>query len=172
MDLPFVCVPAIYPRPPTGHTAPSAKFRGVAAETRSFADLVDSFVDEDLANNPTKATALGDTSHDLELPDLTAAGQQARRARDEHWLRTFTEYDASLLSPAESVDRELACSALRGRAVDDDWESWRRTPESYLGAVLSGVHLLFAHRLRPEPELAAAVIARLDGAADVLAAGR
>jgi len=144
----------------------------VAAETRAFAELVDRFVDEDLAQNPTKATALGDTSHDGELPDLTAAGLRARKERDAQWLATFTDVDPSLLTPAEAIDRELACSALRGRAVDDDWETWRRTPEAYLGAVLSGVHLLFAQRLRDEPDLAEAVIARLDGAADVLAAGR
>ncbi|MDQ1714442.1 MAG: hypothetical protein QOC60_387 [Frankiaceae bacterium] len=144
----------------------------MAAETRPFADLIDGFVDEDLARNPVKATALGDTSHDTELPDLTAAGQRDRRTRDEHWLRTFSSYDESLLSPADAIDRELACSALRGRAVDDDWESWRRSPEPYLSSVLSGVHLLFAHRLREEPDLAEAVIARLDGVAEVLAAGR
>ncbi len=144
----------------------------MAADTRPFAELVETFVDEELARNPVRATALGDTSHDLELPDLTAAGQRARSAGDERWLATFSGHDVSRLTPAESVDRDLACSALRGRMVDDDWAGWRRSPESYLGAVLSGVHLLFASRLRPEPDLAEAVIARLDGVADVLAAGR
>ncbi|MCU1679145.1 MAG: hypothetical protein JWM93_3903 [Frankiales bacterium] len=144
----------------------------MAADTRSFAQLVDAFVDEELAQNPTTATALGITTYDGELPDLSAAAQTARRGRDDEWLGIFGALDDAELTADEAVDRELACSALRGRAVDDDWESWRRTPESYLGSVLTGVHLLFAHRLREEPELADAVISRLDKAADVLAAGR
>ncbi|MDQ1679884.1 MAG: hypothetical protein QOI42_743, partial [Frankiaceae bacterium] len=142
------------------------------SESAPFAELVGSFVDAELALNPVRATALGDTAHDAELPDLSESGHRARRAHDARWLATFDEIDAAELSPAEAIDRELAISALRGRAIADDWQSWRRTPEDYLGAVLAGVHLLFAHRLHDEPALADAVVARLGAARDVLDAAR
>jgi uncharacterized protein (DUF885 family) len=141
-------------------------------EPTSFADVVDAFVDAELALNPVRATALGDTAHDAELPDLTADGHRARRVHDARWLRTFEDTDPATLSPADAIDRELAASALRGRGIADDWQSWRRSPEDYLGAVLAGVHLLFVHRLHDEPALADAVVARLDAAPAALAAAR
>ena len=138
----------------------------------SFASLVDAFVDAELALSPTTATALGDTRHDSELPDLSAAGHDRQRAHDARWLATFTELDRSPLTDDEVIDVELALSALLGRAVVEDWQSWQRTPEEYLGAVLGGVHLLFAQRLRTGTELADAVIGRLEAAPGVLRAGR
>lgn len=137
-----------------------------------FAALLDRYVDEDLAADPVKATALGVTTYDDRLPDLTADGRRARAAATRRWLDAVTAVDPAGLTADERLDRELAISALRGDEIVAGWESWRRSPEDYLGAALNGVHLLLTHRLRDGAALADAVRARLSAVPDLLAAAR
>ena len=60
---------------------------------------------------------------------------------------------------------------LRGRELMRDWADWRRSPDHYAGTALSAVFVLLTTRLRPEPELAAAVAARLRGTPALLDQG-
>jgi len=76
------------------------------------------------------------------------------------------------LAAGERIDRDLVIAMLRGRAVLADWEGWRRQPDVYLNPGLGGVFSLFLHRLRPEPELAAAAAARLAAVPATLTEGK
>jgi len=138
----------------------------------SFDQLVDGFIADELAANPTTATALGVPGHDDLLPDLTAEGFAGRAASEDRWAGRFAAEDPAGLGPDQQVDRELVLMTLRGRAVMRDWADWRRAPDTYTGPALNGVFTAFLHRLRPEPELAADAATRLRAVPDLLAAGR
>jgi hypothetical protein len=72
----------------------------------------------------------------------------------------------------EAIDRDLLIASLTERAIYDEWEIWRRSPDTYMNPGLEGVFILFLHRLRPEPELVKSAIGRLRGIPAQLAAAR
>ena len=138
---------------------------------RPFDRLVAELVADQCAVSPTLGSLLGLTEYDEALPDLSAAGIAARERAEDGWtdrLRALAEAD---LTEDELIDRDLALMVLRGRALMRDWADWRRSPDHYAGTALSSVFVLLTHRLRPEPELAAAVTARLTGTPALLEHG-
>jgi uncharacterized protein (DUF885 family) len=128
-----------------------------------FPDLVRSFLDEEFAEAPSSASSVGLIEYDDRLEDLSEAAYLRRRKRTAEWLDRFGALDPGSLTFDEAIDRDLALSSLRRRAIFDEWEVWRRHPDIYLGPGLNGVFGLFLHRLRPEAELVAAAAARLRG---------
>lgn len=143
----------------------------IPAGTESFDALAAALMRDELTAQPVLGTALGLTEYDDQLPDMTAAAITARERSEDAWSERFAALADEGLEPAEQVDRDLVLMALRGRALMRDWADWRRNPDAYSGPALSGVYSLLLHRLRPEPELAEAVAARLDDVPDLLAAG-
>src|SRR5207249_738891 len=129
----------------------------------AFASLVDSFLKEEYEDSPTLASSLGLTEYDERLDDTSAAAYERRRASDLEWLRKFRAVGGDGLAPAESIDRDLLVSVLRGRELYQPLEMWKRQPNYYLNPGLNGVFSLFLHRLRPERELAAAAELRERG---------
>ena len=136
-----------------------------------FDDLVRDLVDDELRADPVLASALGATAHDAALPDLSSTAIAAREAREDDWCARLGGFADADLGMDQRVDRDLALMVLRGRAVMRDWADWRRNPDHYAGAALTGVFLLLLHRLRPEAELAAAVTARLAATPALLESG-
>lgn len=147
----------------------------LALGTRPFDDLAAELVGEQLDAAPHLGSALGLTEYDELLPDLSAPAIEARQRREDDWLARFEALDDDALGglePTERVDRDLVVMALRGRVVMRDWADWRRSGDTYAGAALQSVFGLLLHRLRPEPDLARAVAARLRGTPELLAAGQ
>ena len=138
----------------------------------TFSDLAAEFLAEYHAEHPVQASALGLAAYDDQLDDLSAAAFQRRRASDDAWLKRFRGVDAGTLSFDEAIDRDLLVASLTERAIYDEWESWRRSPDAYMNPGLEGVFILFLHRLRPEAELVKSAIGRLRGIPAQLAAGR
>jgi len=137
------------------------------------AELANAFLRETFEDSPVSATYLGVDGFDDRLDDLSETAIEDRRRRGADWLRRFEALgDADCASFDERVDRGVIVSVLRGRAIMDDWLTWRRLPELYLGPGLSGVFNLFLHRLKPEADLARAAMARLRAVPGVLDAGR
>jgi uncharacterized protein (DUF885 family) len=128
-----------------------------------FPDLVRSFLDEEFAEAPTSASAVGLTEYDDRLEDLSEAAFADRSRRTAEWLDRFGALDPGSLSFDEAIDRDLAVARLHRRRIFDGWEVWRRHPDIYLDPGLEGVFGLFLHRLRPEAELVEAAAARLRG---------
>lgn len=126
-----------------------------------FDALARDLLEDQFAASPTFASALGLAEYDELLPDMSADAVAARDRREDAWLERFAALDADELTAEERIDRDLVVMVLRGRALMRDWADWRRSPDHYAGAALSGVFALLTHRLRPEPELAKAVAARL-----------
>src|SRR5919199_6075134 len=137
------------------------------------AELARAFFAETLDDSPVFASQLGLDGFDDRLDDLSEAAFEDRQRRSTAWAERFDALsDDACASRAERLDSDLLRSTLHGRAVLHDWLLWRRQPEIYLNAGLSGVFALFLHRLKPEPELARAAIARLRAVPSALEQGR
>jgi uncharacterized protein (DUF885 family) len=137
-----------------------------------FAGLCRAFLAEEYAASPVMASALGLTEHDDRLDDLSASAFEDRRRRHAAWLERFRAIPDAGLGPEDRIDRDLVVSTLAGREILAEWEGWRRQPEIYVAVGLQGVFGLFLHRLRPEPELVRAAVARLAAIPRALEDGR
>lgn len=138
----------------------------------SFSDLAAEFLVEYHAEHPVQASALGLAKYDDLLDDLSADAFERRRLSDDAWLTRFRGVDATSLTFDEAIDRDLLIASLTERAIYDEWEIWRRSPDTYMNPGLEGVFILFLHRLRPEPELVKSAVQRLRGIPAQLAAAR
>jgi uncharacterized protein (DUF885 family) len=138
----------------------------------TFAELSRQFLDNEYSESPVKASALGLTRFDDQLDDLSESAFARRTRATGEWLERFEGVHPSTLSLDEEIDRDLIIATLRGREIMDDWEVWRRQPDTYLNPVLYGVFTLFLHRLRPEGELVPAAASRLRGLVGNLADAR
>jgi len=138
----------------------------------SFADLTNEFLEAEFEDSPVRASSLGLTEYDERLDDLSEAAFERRRSSDTAWLERFRDVDAERLSFDEQIDRDLVVSVLRGRQIVEDWEVWRRQPDTYLNPGMSGIFSLFLHQLRPMRELVDAAVARMRQIPGNLADGR
>lgn len=143
----------------------------IPTSDRPFDVLAAELADEQFRASPTLASGLGLTEFDHDLPDMSAAAIAARERREDEWTRRLRELGDDELNDAEAIDRDLVLMVLRGRAVLREWADWRRSPDHYAGAALSGVFGLLTHRLRPPAELASAVASRLDATPGLLQEG-
>ncbi len=139
---------------------------------RPLDDLIDTFLAEEVEENPTLATRLGIDGHDDRLGEFSADDFARRAASEDGWLERFGALEDGDLSFDERIDRDLVRSTLRGRQIMRDWAVWKRDPATYLGPCLSGVFSLFLNRVHPEPELAAFAAARLRAVPAVLDSAR
>jgi uncharacterized protein (DUF885 family) len=138
----------------------------------AFVALCREFLGEEYESGPVAASGLGLTGYDDRLDDLSEAAFVERRRRSAAWLRRFREVPVDGLGLEDRIDRDLLLAVLAGRGIMAEWEPWRRQPELYVGLGLQGVFGLFLHRLRPEPELVHAAVARLRTVPETLAHGR
>ena len=128
----------------------------------SFTDLAETFLSEEFAESPVLASSLGLTAYDEQLDDQSADAFRRHEERSSAWLARFRALPDDTLSDAERIDRDFACSILRGRELNAPRRGWQMQPATYLNPALQGVFSLFLHRLRPERDLAEAARARLD----------
>jgi uncharacterized protein (DUF885 family) len=138
----------------------------------SFTELVDSFLAEEFEDSPVRASSLGLTEYDDRLDDLSEAAILRRNERDGHWLEQFRAVDSASLEPDEQIDRDLVISILRGRQIVEDFEAWRRQPDTYLNPGMTGIFTLFLHQLRPVEELVASAVSRMRQIPENLEAGK
>ena len=112
------------------------------------------------------ASGFGLTEYDERLDDLSADAFRRRDADAAPFLGRLERIgdiapDGQPLTVDDAIDRDLASAVLRGRMILAPFEGWKRDPVAYSGPVTSGLFTLFLHRLRPEPDLVDAAIARL-----------
>ena len=137
-----------------------------------FEQLLDQFLREEYEESPVNASSLGLIEYDDRLDDLSAEAFERRQARAAQWRGRFAALSDAELSADERIDRDLAVAMMTGRTIMADWTAWRRDPVVYSGPITGGLFGLFLHRLRPEPELVEAAIARLAQAPRALEQGR
>jgi uncharacterized protein (DUF885 family) len=140
------------------------------------AETIDAAIEEYLAERwaeyPVAATSVGIDGYDDKLTDYSLGAINRRFDLEDKWLARFSGMKDEGLSPDEQIDRDLIISTLRGMQIMRDWEVWRRDPATYLGPGLTGVFVLFLHRIHPERELAASAAARLRAVPELLEHGK
>ena len=112
-----------------------------------FSDLAGQFLTEEYEARPVTASALGLTEYDDRLPDLSEAEFERRADASAAWLERFSQLSTEDLTFEEAIDRDLLLASLKERRIYDEWEVWRRHPDTYLNPSLRGVFGLFLHRL-------------------------
>ncbi len=127
----------------------------------SFAELTNDFLDAEFEDSPVRASGLGLTEYDERLDDLSETAFERRRAADTEWLERLRAVEVSSLTFDDAIDRDLVISILRGRQILEDFEVWRRQPDTYLNPGMQGIFSLFLHRLRPMEQLVDAAVARM-----------
>lgn len=138
----------------------------------SFAELSRDFLAETFADSPVTASSLGIDGFDDRLDDGSESAFVDRTRRSAEWLDRLAALDPSSLQFDDQIDLGLIVSVLRGRAIMADWQMWRRQPDTYTSPGLGGVFDLFLQRLKPEPDLARAAIARMRAVPRLLADGK
>lgn len=138
------------------------------SDPRTFTDLAESFLADEFERYPTRASGLGVQAYDGRLDDVSASAWQARDDAAADWLDRFRAVPDEGLTFDERIDRDLVISAMRGRTILAGWQNWRRDPTVSAQLALDGIFKLLLHRLRPEPELGAAIIARLEAISGAL----
>jgi uncharacterized protein (DUF885 family) len=126
-----------------------------------FQSLVKEYLDDRYDESPTWASMLGLTAYDERSEDLSAEAFRRREAAVLDWTRRLKAVGDDSLTADERIDRDVILASLRGRELMQPRFDWKRQPNTYLNPSLGGVFTLFLHRLRPEPDLAAAARARL-----------
>lgn len=126
------------------------------------------FLAEEMEESPVLASSVGYDGFDDRLGEHSAADYERRDRRNSERIAEFEAITSDSLSIDEQIDRDLVLSTLRGRAVMQDWQSWRRDPATYLGPCLQGVFALFLHRLHPARDLVRHASSRMHATAGVL----
>ncbi|HEU4910824.1 MAG TPA: DUF885 domain-containing protein [Actinomycetes bacterium] len=144
---------------------------GTPQGARPFDTVAADLMADQFAANPVLASALGAIEHDARLPDLSAEGIAAAERREDEWAQRLRDLPDHELTGDERIDRDLALMVLRGRELQRGWADWRRSADHYAGTALTGVFSLLLNRLRPEPELAEVVAARLRATPELLEQG-
>jgi uncharacterized protein (DUF885 family) len=126
-----------------------------------FDALIDSWISDELENDPVIATFLGADGDHGSLGDYSAQAIVERQRGDAVWLERARDLDSSGLDPDQRIDLDLLVSGLRGRAIVRDRDLWRSDPSTYLNPCLNGLFMLFLNRVFPEPETVAYAVSRL-----------
>ena len=134
--------------------------------------LIDRYLVERWREYPVAATSVGVDGYDDKLTDYSLEAIERRHSLEDTWLSRFAAIADNGLSLDQQIDRDLIVSTLRGMQIMRDWEVWKRDPATYLGPGLTGVFVLFLHRIRPERELADAAVARLRAVPGLLEQGK
>ena len=112
--------------PPRADAAPAVVIaRPTAADQNAtFEKIGRSYIDILTAENPVRATELGDHRHDGELPAIDASARKTRVAMDNQFLQALGQIDPSRLTPDNQLDYALLKNALEY----DLWTSRRCRP--------------------------------------------
>ncbi|GAA0915535.1 DUF885 domain-containing protein [Nonomuraea longicatena] len=131
---------------------------------------MDEFLAWHFQSHPIVAAYLGADGYDHTLGDFSAAHLQAVEQEERRWIARLSQSQAP--TPDDAVDRDLVLSHLRGSVAMAQWPTWRRDPAFYLSPVFTALNTPFQQRLKPEPELVSAAVAKLAEVPGVLAACR
>lgn len=97
-------------RQPSQSAEPAAA--GAEATPSSWVSFRQGFLEEWLAENPTRAVDLGKHQYDGLLPDYGPAGQAEYARKLERWMQEAGAIDAAEMSEAERFEREYLLSDL------------------------------------------------------------
>jgi uncharacterized protein (DUF885 family) len=140
-------------------------------EAEQFRQVAGAALDDLLADNPERATDVGDHRFDDRLTDRTVEGRRAARDRAAAHRSALAAVDTTALDPEDAVDATVLAGVLDREvfAIDELAEhTWN--PLAYnLGEAL---HPLLTREVPALPDRLRSIAARLDAFADVVATAR
>ena len=139
----------------------------------AFAAMVDEYLDQFAARNPSIAAGNGIHTHDGKLEDFSSSAIASEIA----WLRAFRgrleALDPAPLTADERVDRRILLGIVDGWLLDlDTVKTWARNPMIYASAISDGVHNLMTMESSPAASRARQATTKLTGVRRLLAAAR
>jgi uncharacterized protein (DUF885 family) len=147
-------------------TAPPRTTRELSVTERhqAFAELEGRFLYGFFAGAPTEATRAGDHHFDAAWPDVSEAGQAARRAFLDQTLRELAVVDRDHLDAQDRIDAAIIENTARYMAFElDERAPWERDPMAYTTLLGDGLDPLVTRTFAPPEARAADLRARLRG---------
>lgn len=142
-------------------------------EGRAFADLTRRFLDWYYAEDPIRATRLGLHEWDARLPDRSREAIEARAAAYARWIEEIEGIERTALTGDAYFDHRVLEYAMRARHLElTQVRTWEKHPGSYTSAVAGSISSLSDRTFAPLGERVENMIARMEAAPALLAAGR
>jgi uncharacterized protein (DUF885 family) len=151
--------------PPPADAAPAVVIaRPTAADQNAtFEKIGRSYIDILTAENPVRATELGDHRHDGELPAIDANARKTRVAMDNQLLQALGQIDRSRLTPDNQIDYALLKNAVEYDLWDlETLQTWAWNPQVYNSTASNGLYLLIARDFAPWPQRFEAIVSRME----------
>ena len=101
--------------PLVGLLAVSAAFAAKAPKASPLQKIYDQVWQDDLADDPTQATAVGDHRYDDKLPDMSLEAIDRRNKRNFPRLQSLTKINRDKLDKAEQLNYDLFYREIKGR---------------------------------------------------------
>jgi len=131
------------------------------ASRTTFGALVDSFLAEYYADNPTYAGDLGLHEFDSRIEDVSQTAILAEAGRIKRWQQQFTAVDPGTLGLTERLDREFLLRDLEARLIGiEDVRAWARDPDLYSSELTNSAFALIKRDYAPAAERLRSLIAR------------
>jgi uncharacterized protein (DUF885 family) len=144
-----------------------------ATQDEALKKFAASFLAGSFAQWPTDATKAGDHSRDGDWPDVSVAGDAARRAFYEGAAKTAGGFDASKLGLQSQVDLAIVKNQI-GYALfsADELKELDWNPLAYVGLVGDGLDPLLTRSFAPLEERMKSMRVRLQGIPAIVAAAK
>jgi len=140
---------------------------------RTFAQVVDQYLDDFARRHPSIAAGNGMHDHDDTLDDFTAGGIKAEIAALKADAARLRALSANALTPDERVDQRILLGVIDGWLLEQETvQNWRRNPMLYASALTDGVHNLMTMESSPAPERMRRIISKLRQVPTLLSAAR
>lgn len=140
---------------------------------RTFAQVVDQYLDDFARRHPSIAAGNGMHDHDDTLDDFTAGGIKAEIAALKADAARLRAFSANALTPDERVDQRILLGVIDGWLLEQETvQNWRRNPMLYASALTDGVHNLMTMESSPAPERMRRIISKLRQVPTLLSAAR
>jgi len=136
--------------------------------------LVDDYIERILfAFNPSSGTQAGVHQFDALLEDYSRANIEKQLAALEEFEKRVAAFDARLLSPTDTADREMLLGAVRSSLLTlRVIQPWEKNPDSYSSTASNGIYVLMIRRFAPTNERLRSAVAREKQIPALLAAAR
>jgi len=140
-------------------TAPS-----IGAETASaspYRTLVQRFLAEYYAQNPTYAGDLGLHEFDARIEDLSQTAILGEAAALKRWRQEFEAVDPQALDATDRLDREFLLHEIDSRLLGiEDVRAWARDPDIYSSELTNSAFALIKRDYAPAAERLRSLVAR------------
>lgn len=143
------------------------------SSSAAFDELSARFLAEYLRLEPVRGTEAGSHTHDATWPDVTPAGDAARRAFAETTLAALAALPKDALDEQRRIDAGILDNQLRYRLfAADELRELDTNPLAYTGMIGDGLDPLITRRFAPLASRMQSLRGRLDGIPALLAAAR